>query len=150
MGWFGADKSIEATGSLIEKTGKALDGLFTSDDERLSRKEAMQRLMDKPKEWAHELNLIDAQSSSLFQAGWRPMLGWIGGVSLALFFIPQYLIGAALWGHQCFEIISQTKDLAAVVLPIYPVKSDAVMELVLLMFGSGAIRSFDKLNGVAK
>ena len=69
MGWFGTDKSIDATSNLVEKTGKALDGLFTSDDERLSRKEAMQRLLDKPKEWAHELNLIDAQSSSLFQSG---------------------------------------------------------------------------------
>ena len=78
------------------------------------------------------------------------MLGWIGGLSLALFFIPQYLIGAALWGYQCYEIITQANDLAAVVLPLYPVKPDAVMELVLLMFGSGAIRSFDKLNGVAK
>jgi hypothetical protein len=150
MGWFGADKSIEATGNVIEKTGKALGGLFTSDDERLTHKEVYERIKQKPQEWAHELNLADANSGSWFNSGWRPMLGWVGGISLALFFIPQYLMGAGLWGFQCFHVISEAKDLAAIQLPVYPVSSDAVMELVMFLFGAGAIRSFDKLNGNAK
>ena len=150
MSWFGADKTIDATGNAVEKAGKALDSLFTSDDERLTKKEAMERLRQNPALWAHELNLLNAQDSSLFNSGWRPMLGWVGGVSLAMFFIPQYLMGAILWGVQCHEIITTAENLQLVVLPDYPVTSDAVMELVLLVLGGGVLRSFDKKEGTAK
>ena len=150
MSWFGADKDIEAVGNVVEKTGNALGGLFTSDDERLTHKEILERIKQKPAEWAYELNKIDAQSGSWFNSGWRPALGWVGAVSLAFFFIPQYLMGAILWGIQCHDIIVNAKDLAIVVLPAYPVKSDAVMELVFLVLGGGVIRSFDKKAGTAK
>jgi len=150
MSIFGADKEIDAIGNVIEKSGKAVGGLFTSDDERLSHKEILERIKQKPAQWAHELNLLDAQSPSWFNSGWRPMLGWVGGVSLALFFIPQYLMGAILWGIQCHDIINTAKDLQEVVLPAYPVTSDAVMELVYLVLGGGVLRSLDKKLGTAK
>lgn len=63
----------------IDAVASGLDKLFTSDDERLSRAEAMERLKQQPGELLNELEKIYAQSSSIFVAGGRPFCLWIAG-----------------------------------------------------------------------
>ena len=145
MGFF-TSKSIDSVGDVVAKTGSALDNLFTSDDERLSRAEVMARIKQKPDEWAHELNVLNAKSSSLFVSGWRPGLGWVCVVSAILFFVPQYLAAAVIWLYQCyFEILVRGSD---IVLPAYPVSDEGLWHLVTLMIGSGALRTVEKMKGV--
>ncbi len=149
MAFFGVGK-IDATANLIEKSGSALNSLFTSDEERLTKKEAIERLRQRPAEWAHQLNLINAQSASWWNSGWRPGIGWVGAISLFFFFVPQYLIASIVWGAQCWEIITGSESLVIVKLPGFPVTAEGLTQLVMLLLGGKAIRSFDKTQQTAK
>lgn len=132
---FGADKEIDAIGNTVDKTGKALDNLFTSDQERLTHAEIMERIKLKPAEWAHQLNMIHAQSSSWFNSGWRPALGWVGAIGMALYFIPQYFAAAVLWVQL---------NWGATELSAYPVSPDGLWELVAVLLGGKVIRTYEK------
>lgn len=84
-----------------------------------------------------EINKAEAQHSSIFVAGWRPMLGWTCASAFAFIYViaPVVTWIAALNG-------------AAITLPKFDV--DALMSLTLGMLGLGAMRSFDKWRGTAK
>jgi len=137
----GAAPVIDATGTALEKTGKALDSLFTSDDERLTHAEVMERINQQPDEWAHQLNLINAQSSKLFDSGWRPALGWVGAAGMFCYYIPQYVLAAGMWVYACIQ--------AGQLVP-YPINADGLWELVALLLGAGTLRTAEKRMGVAK
>lgn len=145
MGWFsgilGADKTIDAVGSVVEKTGNALDSVFTSDDERLTHAEVMERINQQPAEWAHQLNMLNAQDSNWFNSGWRPALGWVGAMGMFCYFVPQYILAAGMWVYACL----QTGNLVP-----YPINADGLWELVAMLLGGGALRSLDKVNATAK
>ena len=139
MSWFGADKEITAIGDVVKNTGSALDSLFTSDEERLNAAEIMARINQKPAEWAHELNVINAKSGSWFNSGWRPAIGWVGATGLAIYYIPQYLMATVLWVHL---------NWGADVLTAYPVSADGIWQIVTVLLGNSALRSFEKKEGV--
>ncbi len=136
----GATPVIDATGTAVEKTGKALDSLFTSDDERLSHAEIMEKIKQQPDEWAHQLNLINANDSSWFNSGWRPALGWVGALGMFFYFVPQYALGAFLWVNHCLS----TGTIAP-----YPVSDAGLWELVAMLLGAGTLRTAEKKMGVA-
>lgn len=84
-----------------------------------------------------QVNTEEAKSHSLFVAGWRPFIGWVCG--LALFY--QYLLTPiAVWvgflvGHP---------------IPQPPTLDEHLWELMFGLLGMGALRSFEKLKGVAR
>lgn len=141
MGWFGIGDEVEAAGKGIGHVGDALDKLFTSDDERLSRAEAIARLKSKPYEVMGEISKIEAASRSVWVSGWRPGIGWVCGVSLFFFFIPQYVMGAYIFTH--------TYVTTGVIIT-YPVEPKAVLELVGALLGLAALRTAEKMQGKAK
>lgn len=127
-----------AIADTVSEVASGLDGLFTSDDERLTHGEVMERLKQEPAKAQVSLNAIEAKHRSIFVAGWRPFTGWVCGFSLAY----QYLLNPILaW------IVTITMDT-----PIYPPSIDmAVMIPVLLgMLGLGGMRSYEKKSGVSK
>jgi len=126
----------------IEAVGRVLDRLFTSDDERLSRDEAMARLAQQPALAQVELNKIEAQHRSVFVAGWRPAIGWIAAISLGCYYIPQGLVGAALWARECIA--------NNVLTPFPGLHIDGLTELVVAMLGLGSLRTLEKVIGRAK
>ena len=142
---FGADKTVEAAGGLVEKTGSAFDKLFTSDEERAAGELLLGKMRQKPQEWAQELNVINAKSKNWFQAGWRPALGWVGALGLFFFFIPQYITGSIVWMAACWEALQVAG--AVTPLPEYPVSSDGLWELVTLLLGGKVVRTAEKLTG---
>jgi len=80
-----------------------------------------------------EINLAEAQSSSLFKGGWRPAIGWIGALGLAYQFIVQPLLS---W-------YSGTKGFSA------PPVLDLGDLLTILggMLGLGTLRTIERING---
>ncbi len=82
MSWFGADKSIEATGRVVKEVGTVLNSVFTSDDERLSHEEIKIKLNNAPHEVMGRLSIIEAGHRSIFVAGWRPAVGWICAIGI--------------------------------------------------------------------
>jgi len=83
-----------------------------------------------------EIDKIEAASTNMFIAGWRPAVGWVCVLGLAItVFSPLLGWGAALFGH-------------AILVPAIPM--DALMTLLIGMLGLGGMRTVEKLNNAEK
>ena len=83
-----------------------------------------------------DINKVEAASSSLFVAGWRPFVGWVGGFGLAYAAIiePFMRFVATMSGYTgSFPAIDTT----------------ITMQILFGLLGLGAMRSYDKVKGVA-
>lgn len=81
-----------------------------------------------------EINKIEAKSNSIFVAGWRPFVGWVGGLSFAYASILEPLMRfiANMRGY--------TGDFPEI-------NTNLTIQVLLGMLGLGVMRSFDKKNG---
>lgn len=84
-----------------------------------------------------KVNAAEATHASIFVAGWRPFIGWTCGAALAYQYVAVPII---MWigyatGHP---------------IPKPPALDDALWELMMGMLGMGALRSLEKIKGVAK
>lgn len=82
-----------------------------------------------------DTNKVEAASSSVFVAGWRPFCGWVGGCGLAY-----------------ASIIEPTARFAATVFFGYngdfpAIDTTVTMQVLFGMLGLGAMRSYDKKQG---
>jgi hypothetical protein len=93
------------------------------------------------------INLKEAEHKSLFVAGWRPFVGWVGGIGLAWAVIVYPLVSWIwAWARPTYT------DAAGLVIlvPMPPSLGVGVLMPVLLgMLGVGTMRSFDKKGGNA-
>lgn len=97
-----------------------------------------------------QINLKEAEHKSLFVAGWRPGVGWVCVVSLAMAYIPKALVITLLWTVQSTMMLFEAVDIMTFVLPPFP--DLGIAELIGLlgsMLGVGIMRSVDKHNKVA-
>lgn len=81
-------------------------------------------------------NQAEAGHVSIFVAGWRPFIGWVCGAGLAWAFLLAPLLA---WMLPAMGVVA--------VMPVLQI--DYLMELVVAMLGLGALRSFEKVRGVA-
>jgi hypothetical protein len=89
-----------------------------------------------------KINATEAEHKSIFVAGWRPFVGWVGGVALAYQFILYPLL---LW---VWAIVSpESAGVAIKPPPMLP--ADELYTVLLGMLGIGAMRSYDKKAGTA-
>lgn len=130
-------------GDVIESVGKVASDLITTDKERMQL-ELEGRKIDQAIDLAQiEVNKVEAASSSVFVAGWRPAIGWIGAAAMAYQFLVYPL---ALWGWTYMQGTGWIpKEMAA------PPVLDADQLWVILsgILGIAGMRSFEKTKGVA-
>jgi hypothetical protein len=94
-------------------------------------------------------NQIDATSTSGFQRNWRPAIGWVGAVSLALMYIPKALVMTYIWAWQCIVIMQQNTNIYQIQIPAFPdLGVSDIIGLLMSMLGVAAMRSYDKKNGI--
>lgn len=117
--------------------GNVLDGLFTSDEEKLDKQALLARIAQQPALAQAEINKIEAAHRSLFVAGWRPFIGWVCGLGFLWAFI----------GHPLFEWAAALSG-RAITAP--HIVTDNMLELVLALLGLGALRTVEKLQGRAR
>lgn len=79
-------------GEQIAKPIDAIGRLFTSDDEKLTHAEVLERLKQQPLEAQQLLNQGAALSSNVFIAGGRPAIIWVCALGLLFFFIINPII----------------------------------------------------------
>lgn len=95
-----------------------------------------------------EINKMDAQSSNKFQSGWRPAIGWVGALSLALMYIPKALVMTYIWTYQALTILNGWDGQTELIIPNFPdLGVSDVIGLLVSMLGVAAMRSFDKAKG---
>ncbi len=90
-----------------------------------------------------KINEKEAEYKSIFVAGWRPFVGWVGGTALAYQFILYPLM---LWVWSIASIIWTIPE-GIEPPPVLP--ADELYTILLGMLGIGAMRSYDKKNGTA-
>lgn len=100
-------------------------------------KELLQIVANADKQQA-EINKVEAAHASLFVAGWRPFIGWIGGFAIMYAYIGHPFLS---WGLLVFDNT----------LPVLPtIETDMIFQLILGMLGMGGLRTFEKVKGVAR
>ena len=84
-----------------------------------------------------KINETEAQHSSIFVAGWRPFVGWTCGTSFALHFVAFPILNFVLvtLGHAEVKL---TFDMTT------------LLTVLGGMLGIGALRTVEKIQGVAK
>jgi hypothetical protein len=84
-----------------------------------------------------DVNRVEAAHRSIFIAGWRPCIGWIGAFALGWHFILHPIAIFAL------GVFALPYDLPAF-------DMDAMLTIVMGMLGIGGMRSFEKFKGLTK
>ncbi len=82
-----------------------------------------------------EVNKIEAQSASLFVAGWRPWAGWVGGVAFAYASIVEPI--ARFVAKVVYDYQGNFPE----------INTELTIQVLLGMLGLGLMRSFDKKQG---
>ena len=121
---FGLDDAINAGLQIVNK--------FIPDPNQ--RAEAEAALRSSLQGWdaqQTQVNANEAQSSSIFVSGWRPAIGWVGALGLAY----QYLVRPFAYGAGWHDL---------------PVLDSSLMELVWSMLGMAGLRTYEKIQGVAR
>ena len=134
---------IPVLGNIIETVGKVADDLFTSDKERAQAALDAYAAETHRAELQTEINKVEAAHSSLFVAGWRPAVGWIGAAAMAYQFV---LYPFLVWGWTAM----QAAGWISTTLPAPPIlATDALWVILTGILGLGAARSFDKMKGTS-
>jgi hypothetical protein len=128
-------------GEVVEGVGKVADDLFTSDEERLKIAQEEKALEADLIKGQLQINTAEAQHQSVFVAGWRPFIGWVGGVALAYQFVLYPLLTWAL------TIANGNEVFAKPVAPPPVLEAEVLWVLISGMLGIAGMRSFDKLKG---
>ena len=130
-------------GTVIDSVGKVIGDLHTSDKERLEL-ELRAKEIDQSIDLAQiEVNRAEAQHSSVFVAGWRPAIGWIGAAAMAYQFLLYPLM---LWGWTYFQ---GTGWIPNELEPPKPLDADQLWVILSGILGIAGMRSFEKTKGVA-
>ncbi len=125
----------------VKAIGEVFDELFTSDEEKQQAAFVLEKLRAQPHLLQGMVTKIEAQHRSAFVAGWRPFIGWVCGIALAMFYLPQFAVATVLWVEQ----VNATGTLVP-----YPVSADQIWEGVLALLGLGTLRTVEKLAGRTK
>lgn len=131
-------------GDLISPVKDIISEVVVDKDKARELNVRLQELADKTDQRLHEemmgqieVNKTEAQHASIFVAGWRPFIGWVGGVGLGYnFVLAPFIEWIARWNGYVGVMPSPN--------------SGELLTLVLSMLGVGAMRSYDKRNGTAR
>lgn len=135
-----AAQALLAAGPIASGLFNLIDKLFTSDDERMAAKLKVLEL-EKSGELAQiAVNAKEAQHASLFVAGWRPFIGWTCGLAFAWTFLMYPILQ--------FAVIAFGFQLDLSLLPVMDLSE--MMPVLLGMLGMGAMRSYERRNGVER
>lgn len=131
-------------GAVIESVGKVADDLITSDKERIELELEAQRIAQAGDLAQIDVNRTEAQHSSIFVAGWRPAIGWIGACALAYQFL-LYPLLTWIWAWA-----QAAGHLPPSLQPPPVLDADALWVILSGILGIAGMRSFEKSKGVAR
>lgn len=132
---------VPAVGGIVESVGKIADDLFTSDEERARAELDGYKAETERMQGQVEINKAEANHRSLFVAGWRPAVGWVGVVAMAYqFVIYPFLV----WGWH----VMQAAGWISIGLTEPPMLDTEALWVILTgILGLGVYRSAEKIKG---
>jgi hypothetical protein len=131
-------------GSVIDAVGKVAGDLITTDKERMEL-ELRAKELDQASDLAQiDVNKAEAGHSSIFVAGWRPAIGWIGAAAMAYQFL---LYPMLMWGWTWMQGIGWIPNELK---PPPVLDADQLWVILSGILGIAGMRSFEKSKGVAR
>jgi len=129
--------ALDPITAALDVGGKIIDKLWPDPVEREKAQIALFQLQQSGELAQIGVNAEEAKSGSVFVSGWRPSIGWVCSAACAWNWIglPMAKAGLLIAGHS-FDL--------------KPADLSEMMPVMLGMLGLGAMRSFDKVKGVAK
>ena len=114
---------------------------------------AVQDQLGKALEDQRDINKVEASSSSMFIAGWRPAVGWVCVMALFCYYVPYMLVVTGVWLWMTVKIIllACTSDQACLDVKL-PARPDLgitdLLGLLMSLLGIGTMRTVEKIQGV--
>lgn len=131
-------------GTVIESVGKVAGDLITTDKERMQL-DLEGRKLDQAIDLAQiGVNNTEAQHASVFVAGWRPAIGWVGAAAMAYQFL-LYPMLTWVWA-----LAQANGYLPAGTQPPPVLDADQLWVILSGILGIAGMRSFEKSRGVAR
>jgi hypothetical protein len=142
--------NILGIGTIIESVGKIAGDLVTTDKERLQMALEDRKLDIETAKVAQagdlaqiEVNKVEAASSSIFVAGWRPAIGWVGVAAM----VYQFLAYPAL--QWAWAAMQGAGWVSADLQPPPAVDAEQLWVILTGILGIAGMRSIEKTKGVA-
>ena len=121
---------FDLLGKLVDPVSNILDKVIEDKDQKAKLAHEIATMAEKNSQalMMQQLEILKADAQgNWFQASWRPLIGWICGISLGI----NYMIAPIALG---FGFKIPQADMSV------------MMPLLLGMLGIGGMRSFDKLK----
>lgn len=131
-------------GAIVAAVGGVIDDLHTSDKERLDAEIELRRIDAELLTAQTEVNRAEAGHRSVFVAGWRPAIGWVGASALAYQFLLYPLL---VWSWHLLQV---TGWVPADLKPPPMLDTEALWVILSGMLGIAGMRSVEKVKGVAR
>lgn len=126
---------LTGLGAVADLAGKAIDRIWPNKSEQ-EKAELQAALVVVQGQLA--VNQVEAASSSTFVAGWRPFIGWVCGAACAWNWIGLPITKALLL------------VLGGPALTLSPADLTEMLPVLMGMLGLGALRTTEKIKGVAR
>jgi hypothetical protein len=140
--------AIDLIGTLLGIGGKIIDRLFPDPEQKAKAQLELLKLQQQGELAAlssdlqialaqAQTNAFEAQNPSIFVAGWRPAIGWVGAAAIAYCYLVYPTANAVL------AAFKPGASLPAIDLgQLWP--------LIFGMLGIGGFRTFEKVKGVSR
>jgi hypothetical protein len=138
FGLFAKDLREAITGEAILDPNKKAEIILQTAALEAASEKARLDYEQKLSEAQTAINMVEAQSGSLFVAGWRPAVGWVCVTGLAYTFIVRPILP---WAVTLFGV------------PLAPLPEIPMGDLIVLlggMLGLGTLRTVEKRSGVER
>jgi hypothetical protein len=136
--------NLNPISAIVETVGNVIGDLHTSDKERLDAEIELRRIDASLMQGQMEVNKVEAASASLFVAGWRPAIGWIGAAAMAYQFLLYPLL---VWG---WSLMQARGWVPSALTPPPMLDTDALWVVLTGMLGIAGARTLEKVKGVAR
>lgn len=131
---------------ILESVSQIADDLITTEEERAKLALEDRKIDAQMQQGQIDINKVEAAHPSMFVAGWRPAVGWVCAVALAMMYIPKAAVITVMWAVFCASIMnSWVIGTPPPAIPEFPdVGAMDIIGLLLALLGMAGIRSFDK------
>jgi hypothetical protein len=129
-------------GGIVEAVGKVADDLFTSDEERAKAELDAYNAETGRAALQTEVNKVEAAHASIFVAGWRPAIGWIGAGAMAYQFIVYPFL---VWG---WALMQAAGWISGALTSPPMLQTEALWVILTGILGLGTLRTTEKVKGV--
>ena len=84
-----------------------------------------------------EINKVEAAHPSVWVSGWRPFIGWVAGLALALEFLVRPIVQ---WGL----------DISGQAIQLPNIDNQELYPILMGLLGLSTLRTYEKFKGVAR